>query len=133
MMNNTINQTSFGERLKALRKEKNLKQSELGELFDLSPSAIGSYERDLREPAYNHLIAFANFFNTSVDYLLCRTDERLTVDQYRSTDQYEYSDMLNKFKVTLHGYELTETDKRRLLDISVGLFWTKFTEQQPQE
>lgn len=132
-MENAAEKKTFGERLKALRKEKNLKQSELGELFDLSPSAIGSYERDLREPAYHHLTAFADYFNTSVDFLLCRTDERLTVDNYRSTDEYEYLDMLNKFKITLHGYELSETDKRRLLDIAVGLFWTKFTEEEPRK
>lgn len=126
-MNKATPKRSFGERLNALRKEKNLKQSELGEMFDLSPSAIGSYERDLREPAYHHLVAFADFFNTSVDFLLCRTDERLTVDAYRSTDEYEYHDMLNKFKITLNGYELTTEDKNRLVDISIGLFWSKFT------
>lgn len=129
MDNVTPHRTSFGERLKNLRKEKNLRQSELGELFELSPSAIGSYERDLREPAYNHLVAFADYFSVSVDYLLCRTDERLTVDKYRYTDEYEYIEMLNKFKVTLHGYELSSEDKRRLADIAVGMFWSKFTEQ----
>lgn len=128
-MDNVTERKSFGERLKNLRKEKNLRQSELGELFELSPSAIGSYERDLREPAYNHLVAFADYFSVSVDYLLCRTDERLTVDKYRYTDEYEYIEMLNKFKVTLHGYELSSEDKRRLADIAVGMFWSKFTEQ----
>ena len=119
--------TSFGERLKMLRKEKNLRQSELGEIFDLSPSAIGSYERDLREPAYHHLVAFAKYFNVSTDFLLCATDERMTVDIYRSTDEYEYSDILKTFTIYMHGYKLTEEDKRRLLDISVGLLWEKFT------
>lgn len=128
-MDNATERKSFGERLKNLRKEKNLRQSELGELFELSPSAIGSYERDLREPAYNHLVAFADYFSVSVDYLLCRTDERLTVDKYRYTDEYEYIEMLNKFKVTLHGYVLSSEDKRRLADIAVGMFWSKFTEQ----
>lgn len=129
-MDNVTERKSFGERLKNLRKEKNLRQSELGELFELSPSAIGSYERDLREPAYTHLVAFADYFNVSVDYLLCRTYERLTVDKYLSTDEYEFIEILNKFKVTLHGYELSEEDKRRLLDISVGLFWSKFSGPQ---
>lgn len=129
-MDNATEKKSFGERLKALRKEKNLKQSELGEMFELSPSAIGSYERDLREPAYHHLIAFADYFNTSVDFLLCRTDERLTVDKYISTDEYDYMEMLNKFKIKLQGYELTDEDKRRLTDIAVGLFWSKFTATQ---
>ena len=126
----TVSEDTFGERLKALRKERNLKQSELGELFDLSPSAIGSYERDLREPAYRHLVAFAEYFGVSIDYLLCRSNERMTVEQYTNTDQYEFADILGRFKIHLHGYELSQLDKRRLLDIAVGLFWTKFTDEQ---
>ena len=132
-MDKVVEKKSFGERLKALRKEKNLKQSELGEMFDLSPSAIGSYERDLREPAYHHLTAFAKYFNVSIDFLLCTTDERMTVELYRSTDEYEYLDMLQKFTITLHGYKFTDIDKRRLLDIAVGMFWSKFTEKPDEE
>ncbi|MGM9929507.1 MAG: helix-turn-helix domain-containing protein [Bacillus sp. (in: firmicutes)] len=119
---------TFGARLRILRKEKGLHQSELGEMFGLSPSAIGSYERDLREPSYNHLIAFANFFQVSIDYLLCRTDERQMLDDYFSHDNVEFFELMNKSNVTINGYEVTSSDKRRLFDIAVGLFWSKFSE-----
>lgn len=119
----------FGLRLRALRKEKNLKQSELGEMFGLSPSAIGSYERDLREPAYHHLVAFAQFFRVSIDYLLCRTDERMTVEDYRRIDEYELVDLMKKFQITLHGYELKDIDKRRVIDVAVGLMWDRFKDE----
>lgn len=116
---------SFGDRLKNLRKEKTLKQSEFGKIFSLSPSAIGSYERNLREPAYSHLVAFADYFNVSIDFLLCRSDERITVDKYKLTDEYEYFDMLSTFNIKINDYFLTDDDKQRLCDIAVGLFWSK--------
>lgn len=118
---------TFGDRLKQLRKEKNLKQSDFGEIFELSPSAIGSYERNLREPAYSHLVKFANFFNVSIDFLLCNSDERLTVDKYRENDTYELFELIKTFTINLNGYTLSDEDKQRLLDIAVVLLWSNLT------
>ena len=118
---------TFGSRLRILRKEKGLHQSELGEIFGLSPSAIGSYERDLREPAYNHLIAFADYFQVSIDYLLCRTNERQLLDDYFRHDYVDLFDLMNKSNVTINGYE------RRLFDIAAGLFWAKFSDNYEEE
>lgn len=124
---------TFGSRLRILRKEKGLHQSELGEIFGLSPSAIGSYERDLREPAYNHLIAFADYFQVSIDYLLCRTNERQLLDDYFRHDYVDFFDLMNKSNVTINGYEVTSSDKRRLFDIAAGLFWAKFSDNYEEE
>ena len=118
---------TFGSRLRILRKEKGLHQSERGEKFDLSPSAIGSYERDLREPSYNHLIAFADYFQVSIDYLLCRTNERQLLDDYFNHDYVDFFDLMNKYNITINGYEVTPSEKRRLFDIAAGLFWAKFS------
>lgn len=115
----------FGDRLKALRKERDLQQSQLGEIFGLSPSAIGSYERNLREPAYKHLCAFAKYFGVSLDYLLGQTDERITVEEFSRIQEFEYFDLLNKYNVSLSGYTLDSADKQRLFDIAMGLLWSK--------
>lgn len=116
---------SFGERLRDLRKEKNLLQSEFGSVFGLSPSGIGSYERNEREPAYHHLVAFADFFNVSIDYLMCRTDERLMVDRYIERDTFELSELLDKYTITIKGYELSADDKAKLKDVTLGVFWER--------
>ena len=42
-----------------------MNQSQIADQFKLSSSAIGAYERDEREPAYLHLVEFADFFNVS--------------------------------------------------------------------
>ncbi|WP_368233259.1 helix-turn-helix domain-containing protein [Anaerotruncus rubiinfantis] len=107
----------LGERLYQLRKEKNLKQSELGEIFDISPSGIGSYERDLREPTYEQLVMFADYFDVSLDFLLGRTDERLTVDQYIAQSSYEM-ETLFKRNVTVDNQVLSIKEKSHILDFS---------------
>lgn len=66
----------FGRKLKELRLEKKINQSELGEIIGISPSTVGMYERDQRFPDKDILGKIADYFEVSVDYLLGRTDER---------------------------------------------------------
>lgn len=66
----------FGDRLKELREEKELKQAELASLFNISPSTIGMYEQNRRTPDFALLNSIADYFGVSVDYLLGRTDIR---------------------------------------------------------
>lgn len=66
----------LGARIKLLREELGLKQEELAKKLSVSPSAIGMYERDLREPNNELTLRIANFFNVSIDYLLGKTDIR---------------------------------------------------------
>ena len=117
--------STFGERLRDLRMNRNLHQSQLGEILGLSPSAIGSYERNLREPAYKHLAEMADLFNVSVDYLLCRTDEPLTVEEFKKLDTREMRQLLSEYDVLIGSYKLQESDKNRLYDVAHGLFWDK--------
>lgn len=69
-----------GIRLKQLREEKGLKQEELALALSVSPSAIGMYERDYREPSDGLLIKMAIFFEVSTDFLLGKTDTRNNTD-----------------------------------------------------
>lgn len=43
--------------------------------LDMNQSSISRYENGEREADYKTLIAFADFFNVSVDYLLERTND----------------------------------------------------------
>lgn len=65
------------ERLKDLRKEKNLYLEQLAQLTGISKSALGSYETDdYKEINHNNLVILADFYGVSVDYILCRTENR---------------------------------------------------------
>ncbi len=59
-----------GKRLKSLREEYGITQKELADRLSLTPKAISFYELDKREPTGEVLIALANMFHTSTDYLL---------------------------------------------------------------
>lgn len=63
----------FGDVLKKVRKEAGITQRELAHKMKLSPSAIGLYEQNRREPEYEILCKFADFFDTDLDYLLGRS------------------------------------------------------------
>lgn len=67
---------SFEERLAELRREKGLTQKELGELFQVGERTVRYYEGGGRKPDFDGLIALADYFKVSIDYLVGRTDKR---------------------------------------------------------
>lgn len=66
---------SFSERLVLLRKSKNLTQKQLAVEMHLSELAIQHYESRRRKPAFDILIALADYFDVSLDYLVGRSDD----------------------------------------------------------
>ena len=60
----------IGNKLKELRKEKKVSQEELAKIVGVTPSAIGFYENDGRNPSYEVLVKLSNYFCVTTDYLL---------------------------------------------------------------
>lgn len=56
--------------LKKLREEKNISQKALADIISVSQQAINKYENHNIEPDINTLCLLADFFDTSVDYLI---------------------------------------------------------------
>ena len=63
---------TFAERLQWLREKRGISRRVLSELCGLSKNMIARYERGDRSPNPDALIALADYFDVSVDYLLCR-------------------------------------------------------------
>lgn len=61
-------------RLKELRKAKGISQLKLSMDLGLNQNSVSRYETGEREADYKTLIALSDYFDVSVDYLLCRTD-----------------------------------------------------------
>lgn len=61
-------------RLKELRKRNNITQIRLAMDLNLNQNSISRYESNEREADYATLIAIADYFDVSIDYLLERTD-----------------------------------------------------------
>lgn len=62
-------------RLKELRTSRKISQVKLAMDLNLSQNTISRYETGEREADYDTLVAIADYFNVSVDYLLGRTDD----------------------------------------------------------
>jgi len=66
----------FRQRLQHLREKKRISRIVLSELCGLSSDAIRRYERGESEPTLHSLVAIAEYFEVSVDYLLGRADTK---------------------------------------------------------
>ncbi len=62
--------TTFGERLKELRTEKQIGQIALAKAIKVSSGIVSMWENNLREPTMSNLIALAKFFDVSIDYIV---------------------------------------------------------------
>jgi Predicted transcriptional regulators len=61
--------TNFGERIKHLRKQRDLNQSELAKILGVSRTMISAYESDMRKPSYENLMEIVSYFNVSMDWM----------------------------------------------------------------
>ena len=61
-------------RLKALRKEKGLTQIALQMKTGIEQALLSKFENGERIPPTDTLLRLADFYDVSIDYILCRTD-----------------------------------------------------------
>ena len=64
----------FSERLKELRKERNLTQKQLAIELSVSEDCIYNWERGRSEPSIVDLINLSNYFNITIDYLVGKVE-----------------------------------------------------------
>ena len=91
--------------LKLLRKESGISQQKLADSIGMSQQSINQYENHSVEPDIETLSRMADFFNTSIDYIVGRSTSRFPAEaseafylnenearfmkQYRSLSQRE--------------------------------------------
>lgn len=69
----------IGQRFIELRKQKNLTQEDISQQLNLTRSAISLWESNKRKPDADTLVQLADFYDVSVDYLLCRENSCQTI------------------------------------------------------
>ena len=67
---------TFAERIKEMRLEHGLTQEQLGKIIGVKHFSIYSYEKGRACPEMKGLVALADYFEVSMDYLAGRTDKR---------------------------------------------------------
>ena len=87
----------LSSRIAYLRNKAGLSQAALAKLLGVSPSAVGMYEQGRREPSRDLLIAMAQIFDVSTDYLLGRTRYPSPMGNLNQTlaEDYTISDLIN--------------------------------------
>lgn len=82
--------------LKQLREERGISQKQLADCIGVSQQSINKYENHDVEPDIHTLIRIADYFNTSVDYIVGHSEIRRRIE-------------------ILHAYELN-AEESRLID-----------------
>ena len=74
------------ERIRNLREDRDLTQTEIAEILNCSQRIYSNYERGDVDIPTEILIALAHYHNTSIDYLLGLTDERTPYPRAKKRD-----------------------------------------------
>ena len=63
-------------RIRDLREDQDLSQTKLAEMIGMSQTGYSKYETGENELPISILVKLADFYNTSTDYILGRTDDK---------------------------------------------------------
>ncbi|MBE6700426.1 MAG: helix-turn-helix transcriptional regulator [Ruminococcaceae bacterium] len=64
------------KRLRDLREDMDLKQSEIAKILNIQQTVYSRYERGFQNIPLEHLIKLANMYNVSLDYIFGRTNNK---------------------------------------------------------
>ena len=113
-----------GEKIRQLRKDNKITQTELGKILNVEKSTISMYENNNTQPPSQTLALIAKYFNVTTDYLLGNETPAKFKPQLTDKDKKDIAkqveDMLdgldadNPISFQLDGNEIDE-DTRELL------------------
>ena len=113
-----------GEKIRQLRKDNKITQTELGKILNVEKSTISMYENNNTQPPSQTLALIAKYFNVSTDYLLGNETPPKFKPQLTDKDKKDIAkqveDMLdgldadNPISFQLDGNEIDD-DTRELL------------------
>lgn len=75
----------FSKRIKELREEKEISQKQLANAMHISQSSISEHESGNQQPSLEMLAQIADYFDVNTDYLLGRTDIKISIDNLRKS------------------------------------------------
>lgn len=66
----------YFQRLRDLREDMDMNQTQIAELLHTSQTVYSRYERGFQTIPVEHLLILADFYGVSTDYILGRTNEK---------------------------------------------------------
>lgn len=105
--------------LKLLRQEYGISQQRLAEAIGVSQPSINKYENHNIEPEIEVLKRMADYFNTSIDFIVGHTDIRRKIEH---TDVFH----LNQFETeVITRFRSLDEEERRCIDMTIKTFLRK--------
>jgi transcriptional regulator with XRE-family HTH domain len=109
-----------GQRISELRENQKMTQGDLSSRLDMTRASLSHYETGRREPDFDTLKKFADFFHVSVDYLIGRTEDpqpsvNENVKMFEESLELSDETILERFALTVDGRELTPEEARRFI------------------
>lgn len=99
-------------RLKQLRLERGLLQSDIAKVIKKSERTVGFYETGERDMNTETLSTLADFFNVSIDYLLGKTNIRNIEDEFKFAYHKEMEGLTeDEIKEALEFYKMVKNRK----------------------
>ena len=98
----------IAERLRTLRREKNLSKRELVGLLPINYSTYANYESGFREPNSEVLQMLARHFNVSIDFLMGMTENRRKADEVAILTDTEHDHIVQYRQLDAHGKGLID-------------------------
>lgn len=92
-------------RIKELRKKRNITQIRLSIATEVSQETISAYENGRAEPKMDKLVRIADFLNTTTDYLLERTDNDAPLNEVTNNIVDEQLNELINNYARLNNYQ----------------------------
>lgn len=120
--------STLGDRIRKLRKSKNLTQEELAAHIHINRATLANWEINRAAPDIETLQLLAEFFKVSTDYLLCLTDNPHPVDKAKEPDldaplrQKSLAEALYKISELIWEFDLDSETRRKLIDKAVAKF-----------
>lgn len=99
-------------RIQELREEKNLSQTSLALQVGTSQATLSKIENGTSTPDAELVVLLANYFRVSVDYLLCVSDIRFTVET-----QFHQSGIPDKYIRLFAHYQKLSIQQRTALNV----------------
>jgi transcriptional regulator with XRE-family HTH domain len=95
--------------LKQIRNNKGLLQTKVAIDLNITQETVSSYETGRVLPSSDMLIQLADYYNTSIDYLLCRTKYDLPIDRIKPNNIND-----RDFIILNRINKLSNTDKDKI-------------------
>ena len=72
---------TMGERIKQLRKEKGMTQTDLALTLNVTKGTVSTWETNSRVPGFETMNALSDLFQKSIDYIMGRSDDATPTTQ----------------------------------------------------